>query len=249
MNVAIITYCETSVVPRPASLTFETLRVGYPTAAVTVFDNSSHPEARNVFKKLSNCIGADYVQIEPERPHYHILWSLIECATGRLVILDPDLVFWKDCELADFGDALLAGRRLPKFYCPLTHTLTSSRIHTSHLIVPDCQLLVENVRTSSMEWHPFRPFQYYCAPTWKREDTGSQLCKLLGRKAKRFDNEFLDRYDHLFCGTHFQHVMPYLEKSSLDVFVDGYRNLASNDISALRGVWREQQKALLVCKP
>ena len=114
-------------VPKPehfeaCTLCFDTLRVGFPTANIRVTANPI-----GALEWSGACLGALYDKVEaagaqlerPLHPIHHAKWikEEVDRATGPLVLLDADTIFWKSCEDWDFGpETLLAGYYVPRIW-------------------------------------------------------------------------------------------------------------------------------------
>jgi len=239
VTVVIQTYCEHPALAYGALMVFKTLRVGFPTAKVLVVDNGSHPDVLPQIEKAALDAGCLFTPA----PRQHFLdfyrWVLFEqTAMTSVVLLDPDVVFWNNVEYWKF-DGLMAGRLIPDLY---NYGVTSlSRLHPSHLWVPD----VAKLRQALANTHAngFDPLRQFSAPAngkmyfW---DTGAGLYQALATKCDSFSDAQLDCYDHLFYGSHLPVVQPALNDENLTYFA--HQAAAGNDLAALKGIWREQDK-------
>jgi hypothetical protein len=244
-QVLILTYCrEPSLLASGTLLVFRTLRVGFPTAAVTVIDNASLPEVRPAIREAAEAAGCEYVQRDPENSHAEFLREVIlgPNYAGPVVLLDPDVIFWSDCEGWRIR-RLLAGRMLPEFMDEFTRCRTLARLHTSFLWIRDVTALRERVSalmTSYFEFDPFPPRMFAVDGAWYRGDTLAFLCGALPDEVQPFGEKELDAYDHLFCGSHLDLVLPEVPKET-QTFLKWAHAQALADRSRLRGLWRQQE--------
>ena len=98
-RVYILTWCKHPDRITGTTLTFETLRVGFPNAEIWVVDNNSMPEVRPVLIQHAQSCNAHYVQLTQELAHHaFISQTLRSQQEGAAVFLDPDVCFWKNVE-------------------------------------------------------------------------------------------------------------------------------------------------------
>jgi hypothetical protein len=243
LKVYMVTHAPTGDVIYGSLLTFQTLRRGFPTADVFVFDNGSHPDCVGVIAKEAERAGASFSVLDTQTTHWDFMAQAInETPHGPVAFVDPDMCFWDCVESWAQDDALLSGRLLPRFLCPYTNTRTELRLHTSLLIVPDVQALraaIDELKREHIDFDPFSPVQFKDGDVWRRFDTGATLYAALPENMRAFSVEQLQAYDHLFCGTHLPIVAPKLPQKWRDAFVD-LHDRVKRDINALRGAWRMQ---------
>jgi hypothetical protein len=244
-QVLILTYCrEPSLLASGTLLVFRTLRIGFPTAEVTVIDNASVPEARPAIRAAAEAAGCEYIQRDPEIVHAEFLREVILGANyaGSVVLLDPDVIFWSNCEGWRIG-RLLAGRMLPEFMDEFTRCRTLARLHTSFLWIRDVAALRERVSalmTTYFDFDPFPPRMFAMDGAWYRGDTMAFLCGALPEEVQPFGEEELNAYDHLFCGSHLDLVLRDVPHET-QMFLKWAHAQALADPSRLRGLWRQQE--------
>jgi hypothetical protein len=252
-QVLILTYCrEPSLLAAGTLLVFRTLRTGFPTAEVTVIDNASLPEVRPAIRKAAEASGCAYVQRDPEIRHEDYLREVIAGSDGDgpVVLLDPDVIFWEECEQWRF-DRLLAGRMLPEFLDEFTGCRTLPRLHTSFLWIRDLAVLRERVSAlvaRYFDFDPFPPRMFAVDGEWYRGDTLAFLCGALPDDVQAFGEHELDAYDHLFCGSHLDLVLPYVPKET-QTFLKWAHAEALSDPARLRGLWRRQDEYFRLRSP
>jgi len=248
-RVFIITYCRSRESLYGTVLVFKTLRVGFPHADVTVIDNASLTDVRSDIRRAAERCDVTFVQARDELPHGNAIEAILLRGDhdGRpLVFVDPDIVFWEQCEQWDFGEALLAGRLMPGFVDPLTGSWTMPRIHTSFAWFPDVDALRAEWEVIRKQYFDFMPVLPVMMPTdrgWVRWDTLSGLSIALGKKAKGFTEDQLGAYDHLFCGTHLDRVASCLPTDLRKKWTAVHEAVKHDDIQAARGMWKMQQRA------
>lgn len=238
----ILTYCQSVDSLYGSTLTFDTLRVGYPDATVHVFDNASIPEVRPEIRRRAEACGAAYHQINTAMPHAKFIrWAIGVTSPGKtLVILDPDLIFWRKIDFAP--RALVMGRRIPAFNDVFAGALTHPRLHTSFLSIVDPPALRLEVEALERRWFDLdaiAPIMFPRSDGVERYDTFGVFCALRSELCGAFGDEELDCYDHLFCGTHVGGVANKLDNSGL---LAETHELAKTNPMALRGLWRKQEQ-------
>jgi len=241
--VTILTYCAHPALAYGTLLVFKSLRVGFPTAHIEVFDNASHPDVRARIEAAAGNAGATFHSMTPRHYADYYRWLLAEQTDfDSLVIVDPDVVFWSSMEGWQFDGALLAGRLMPSLVSKVSHCLP--RLHPSLLWVPDVAKLREEMdrkaqgdfaresffaqRAQYIEGRPF---------IW---DTLAGLYQAFPDRCHAFNAAELDCYDHLFYGTHFP-IIAAGYNGGFNVIREGHQAAATGNIEALRGIWRRQQ--------
>ena len=246
MRVVIITFCRKLEALYGSLLVFQTLRVGFPTAEVFVYDNASIPASRAQIREAAASVGAKFQQGERSVEHWELLSDIINKTEDAVAFVDPDVVFWRSVEGWNFPGALLAGRRLPDFQDPYTQTLTVSRLHTSLLFVPSPVALRSRINqigdARGGEFAAIAPMQLPTAAGWLRWDTFAAASFALADEAHAFSEEQLDAYDHLFCGSHLDLVVDRISPEWRHRWIDTHANAKDGSLEPLRGLWREQQK-------
>jgi hypothetical protein len=246
IQVFILTYCRRAELLYGSTLVFRTLRIGFPTAHVTIVDNNSISEVRHVLRYLALRERCDYVQLDGDAAcaHHNFLESVVARAGGGTVVfLDPDVVLWQNCEGWRF-DGLAAGRLIPCFADEFSGCVTLPRLHTSFLWIPDRERLrreVERLSCDRIDFEPFRPFMFRDGDRWLRLDTGASLYAAFREQMIPFGEAELNAYDHLFCGSHIDQVMPGLPEEEREAFRRSHARARAGE-EDLRGLWREQER-------
>lgn len=232
-----------------ATLTFHTLRIGFPNSPVVVIDNASTEKGYNNVKFLSEFAEVDMlVSWKERRTHAKIIDEVLNHNPDeRIVLLDPDIIFWKSCEDWTF-DTILAGRQIPVHLNEYTKCVEAGRLHTSFLWVDTYRSLFKKVFNEvyegiHSEYSPvdlitprvnfFEGKPYF----W---DTMAPAYHAIGGTS--FNEEHLDCYDHLYAG------------SALDIAKETFKNndsltrvhelVLAGKLDKLKGIWRQQQNYL-----
>ena len=243
IDVYVLTYCRDEKCARVATIVFETLRVGFPSARVHVVDNASLIEHQAHIRSLAERADASFEPMEREIPHHVFLSRVVDThPQGCVVFLDPDICFWRKVESWTFA-GLMAGRALPCFACEYTGCITHQRLHTSFLWISDVDRLrstISRLRRTYIDFDPFRPLMFRRGGEWHRLDTCGSLCAAIVEQLEAFSPHELEAYDHLFCSTHGDRVSERL-RPDFAVQFQRLHNLAANDYRIARGAWRLQQ--------
>lgn len=237
--VVVVTTCRRVEDLRLATLVFDSIRVGFPTWPIVVIENRSLPETVPAIEDAVKRVGGTLRRVASTLPFASIIEGVLGEANGRVVIVDPDVVFWDNCEGWDFGDALVAGRHQPESVVEGIRYL--ERLHTSFLWIPDAQKLREELHRRTGAW---------CYPaTWAPAemdvdgqrvicDVGAQVFSAIRGRTRHFGNNHLAAYDHIGFSTqpHFLGLLgDHYEKVTREAHA-----LAKSDPSALRGLWKRQ---------
>lgn len=243
-RVYLLTWCNRLSQLYGATLTFETLRIGFPNSPIYVVDSASINAARPIFQGRARAVEAKFMQF-PQHMELPVFFAHIvaQQKTGSAVFLDGDLCFWERIEHWGF-DSLMAGRLIPKYACDFTGCITYPRIHSSLLWIPDVQKLREALKSITDKLPHFQPFAQYmwkAGEEWHFHDTGASFYSVLGDQAYAFREAELNCYDHLFSGTFSDKVSAKLDSE----FGEEYRRIhkaAQVDHRSIRGVWRIQEE-------
>lgn len=256
INVFVLVTCRNPALWDASTLVFKTLRVGFPTAKITVFENAL--SAIHLAKLQVEMAGVMAEQMTDLRcsikgwnvvtPHHEWIASLIESENEPFWIVDTDVVFLDNVEEfdAEFSGAPIAGRATPPFECPYIGMPTYPRPHTSLMridpsVVKSRAMLWSNGLTKTPFGSCETSIEKLVAPDIEMHSDGnyfhdccSKLAMITGYHA--FDEKLLDRYAHLNCGTYSDLVDPTGEFTKRNQQrMDGAPHL-------LRGLWREQEK-------
>jgi len=201
-----------------ATLVFRTLRVGFPTAAVTVQTNWFAPGSHHAMAEA--CRQVDARLEEPGFITQHDRWiaRLLETAHEPFWLCDTDVVFFGSMEnLGIEGEPYMVGEYQPAFLEEFTRTIHVERLHT-------CLLWMDPVRLRDRvrEWHSRFPdppavqamrvlvHQTY-VPTPRGVlfyDSGAGLYHAVG--GTRMPDNALERFEHLNAATYIDLIAPAL---------------------------------------
>jgi len=245
-TVCILATCLKPELLPAATLVFKTLRTGFPNADVLVSIQTPELESDHPLrdKIVDECVrtGAQWELQKFDGFLKHPAWirDMLSTHRGRLVLLDTDIVFWKNCEDFDF-DADIAGYRCPKFYAEMPPCITMPRLHTSFLWFRNSQDIYKRYRARQQgeltppftPYDPFTPFVYYHDGVMHFQDTATGLCDL--GTVGEFTERHLKHYDHLNCGTIIDVVSSKMQggKDMLAFHKGVYENP-----ELLRGAWK-----------
>lgn len=247
VRVFVITHCRDMDLLYGSTLVFGSLRKGFPTATITVFDNGSLPEARLEIRKLAESVGANFPYFDEPAPHHDLIAGLAASTPGPAVFVDPDVVFWEQVEHWEFPGNLAAGRLIPEFDDPYSGCLTAPRLHTSLLWIPDTQVLlaaVGRVQSLYFDFDALTPYTFRdrAHPNlWRRFDTGASMYAAFKDDVYVFGERELEAYDHLFCGSHLPLVAPHLPREVAQLWGSAHEAARSGELSRLKGMYRQQQ--------
>lgn len=217
-KVHILATCRKPELLRATTLVFDTIRTGFPTAKIEVdWNGSDSSREMEITGEAATKVGASFVAIK-HTTHHEWLCSILKHQDELCWVADSDLVFWNDVESFDL-ECRMAGRLTPRFACNFTKSITQSRLHTSLLRIdplqirgaieiygsyfPDCYATprptIEDL--VSPRYIPDRngPAYFY--------DTASLLYQAIGGYS--FDEDTLNRYDHVGSGTLSDVVAPH----------------------------------------
>jgi len=255
-NVKILVTSRDREILKGSTLVFDTLRIGYPTAHVTVYlnnieDKSCEQDIRQACEKAEV---DKIIEIKNTTIHHVYLETLVNTEEEPFVALDTDIIFWDKCEEWSFFKPL-AGRLIPEFWDDFTNCITRPRLHGSHLWVRPAEVrkLIEDYRKQFPVtpfnpglnlFHPcYYPFilkgktlNFFC-------DTACLLYQAVGGDA--FEEKHLNCFDHLNAGTISDLVAPRLP----DIRLREAHFAIFENPNLARGAWRQQNKYYAAKKP
>lgn len=212
-------------------------------------DNASIPEVIPEIKSLAAGCDCQFEGLSGNGLEHHtfLAKTLHDMASGEsahetLVFIDPDVCFWKSCEDFSFH-ALIAGRRTSGFKLEKTKTITMPRLHTSFLWIPDPKKLMREIwrlRSSHFDFEPFIPFSFVMDGMWYRYDTGASLYAALSHKAESFAEDHLNRYDHIYCGSHLDWLSNVYDAETEKMMKEIHTYAKEGDLIRLKGIWKKQ---------
>ncbi|MGN6525794.1 MAG: hypothetical protein ACTHL8_05350 [Burkholderiaceae bacterium] len=242
--VHVLTHCVHPILAYGSLLVFDSIRTGYPTADIEVFDNGSCAEMIPRIEAAARSVGATFTAMPLRHYSDHWRWNLLEreWPDRPVVFLDADVVLWGNCEQWEFGDALMAGWLMPERRWG--HTVEHPRLHPSHLWVPSIRALAAELARRcppqiAGHWHPIGPVSEWRGSEYHRHDTLAPLFWALDDRCEVFGEAHLDQYTHLFYGAHLPHIQI---ASGADVLLNAHRAAVAGDVASLRGIWPQQQR-------
>jgi hypothetical protein len=245
-TVYVLTWCRRDESLWGNTLVFESIRTGFPNAEIVVYDNASEEKYREPIRDKVRDVGGEFRTIDDEIAHGDFLRQrIMDCEANQVCFVDPDVVFWDEIQPLPHR-AFIGGRRLPAFADPYSKTLTWERLHTSMLQLANLAEVrewIEHIEYEMFEFDAIQPRMYFRQGVWERYDTTASLyhCLLHSKPdvVFEFGDAELDRYDHLFCGTHLWDIAA--ESSELAALLQQVHEAAKSDLSSIKGLWRQQQ--------
>lgn len=243
-KVYILTFCRNADALYGSTLTFQTLRTGFPNAEVSVFDNRSVPEAAAAIQSLCFKSACAFYPLQREVSHPGFIeYMLSRTDAERIVFLDPDIVFWTSCEDIELPEGkLFGGRYLPAFRDEYTRTITLERLHSSFLVferVAELRERASRLIGTHISFSPFAPVSFCLGGRWYRLDTCASLYAAMKPAAYAFGSAELERYDHLLLGAQMDDVHSIREED-LAVIRGHHRAARDGDLAGLKGIYRFQ---------
>lgn len=233
---------------RLAVLVFDTLRVGFPTADVTVHLNGIEPGTAEdgMVRELTEKTKCS-VRYVAHTIHHRWITELLEAETGPCWILDGDVIFYSNIETWQFDPfrVPMAGALIPEFRDEFTKAITRSRLHTSLLYVnPGLMKELEMQRLAKLTITPFNPPIGLVEPVMVPlngetyfYDTLSLAYHALG--GETFTDVQKDAYFHFHFGCLGDVVLPHMEHRDA---LQASRDRIILDPEAGRGLWRAQEE-------
>lgn len=244
MNVFVLATCRKPELAAMTRLVFATLRVGFPTAAVTVFLNGPDCEANCT--DIRSVAESAQCKVVAHEPTIHHKWieKLTSSETEPFFILDTDVVFYEIFERFSFTTAL-AGWRIPEWKDEFTKTITRARLHTSLLYIDPVKVRDQVAKYQSRfpvtDFNPLANLFYPLCLPLKEEghfyDTCGMLYHAIGGAA--FTDEQLDCLFHFNFGTISDIVIPLLSNPEK---MEWARHGVLNNTELGRGAWRQQME-------
>lgn len=226
-----------------SALSLETVRVGFPTATIKVYLNA--PSSEVVSALYPKIIAAQAQMIYLNQVH-HAEWlkDVINehHDAAKLVILDGDCIFWRNCEWFEFNEPI-AGYLVPKIWNEFTGCVSLARLHTSFLVIRPGQLM----RSISLAYASYKEHPWFDVELIKPQivfqdkkpvylDTLCNLCQAI--EYSTFEEQHMECYDHINSGSFYDDIMERFSEKSATAF-DAVHQAARSDFRKLRGLWRE----------
>jgi hypothetical protein len=213
INVHILATCLSEDLIDGTLLVFQTLRVGFPTAQVTIWLNGLNPEpARKVTRAAEGCM----VQMIMPTAHDRWISKLLARFPEPFWICDTDVIFHRSVEGFADETTTMTGRYEPPFVEPWSKTHKVARLHTSLLWLHPMRIR-EAVREWMTKWHPkgfpFLPEIELVRQTYVPQgpgkpplfyDTCAGIYQAIG--GTQFTSEQNAAFDHLHCATYVDRI-------------------------------------------
>jgi hypothetical protein len=248
MQLRILTFCRGEDYLFGNTLVFKTLRTGFPTAEVMVYDNASDPACAEVIHKAARKADCAFKRYDERMQHADWVDCMVTGASTAdepLVILDPDVVFWQSVEGWKFpAETLLAGRLIPRIRWQ-KDVICEPRLHTSFLWFPKPKAILELSAGKPWlyDWHPFHGSFYRDeAGTWHHVDTAGALFSAVREAAHAFTEVEMDAYDHLWGGTCPDYYAAACDPDVAAMVLRSHAD-AKEDLQKIRGLWKYQEAA------
>jgi hypothetical protein len=219
------------------TLVFRTLRVGFPTAKVTVWGNNLNVSSQLHVRHCCDKTCATFLQVN-STAHDRWITGLVEVSPEPFWICDTDIVFRSSIEgFKSDKDRAIFGRYEPEFVEPWSKTQKVDRLHTSLLWI-NPKMVRSQIRGWMASWHPngfpFMPEvelirqQFIPQGLGKKPlfyDTCSGLYQAIGGQA--FTDEQNNAFDHLHCGTYVRRM-----KGAVDGLKEAHEAIYSGKVEA-----------------
>jgi hypothetical protein len=223
--------------PNPATFVFNTIRVGFPTADIKVFWTGKSREVEDSVYDYCKDLKMEFIKLPHNTTNDQIANEVFKKEKGKIVLCDSDIRFWSCVENYNTSGSFLAGRFIPQHNCPFIKLEVAARIHPSLLFIDNVSELRKYFHKPTSRFVPVD----YCSPRLVVEgghtifhDSFTELYNRFG--ARHFNEEMLDKYDHLFASSFCDDVAKVIPGFNM-VHKEAYRNPES-----IRGIWKEQEQ-------
>lgn len=236
MKVLILTTCKSIDNIYGNTLTFKTIRVGFPNAEIIVYDNNSIKDAKKIIKKCAKNVNATFIGLKNEVKHHSWISECVNTYNEPIVICDPDMIFWENVEKYN-PKKLLSGRFIPKFYdCIQLKAITYPRIHTCLLYIPEPKKLNQKIVDSKkcvIDFDGFAQVLMKQQDQWHFWDTLAVYYSTYPEDCEIFSNDMLNKFDHINNGT-------FYTNTEFTVFNYHHFLAKTGDLKKLKGLWKSQ---------
>jgi hypothetical protein len=217
-----------------------TIRTGFPTADIHVWDNASEQQA----SVIASTDGQAFYHRLDKRQHLAcwIKWVINSVPPDEpLAIVDPDTIWWKSVEWFDLS-SLWAGFYQPYAWIEWTNTLGAPRLHTHFLYIPSPARLREAIAEvnfwSGKPCEGYRKMHLFMSNIqWMNGhaiffDVCAQLYNAIG--GTPFEEGHLQCYDHINSAS-FKRYVKFEKQEGFNLV----HELARTNPAALRGFYKE----------
>lgn len=227
-----------------ATLVFNTIRVGFPSAHVVVRLNHPAPAEEKSLVSAADQTGCD-VELFPYQHHHEWIENLVRKTDEPFWICDTDVIFYDEVE--SFNAFLpLAGYFMPEFADEFHRCTTRSRLHTSLMHINP-----QAVRARLAQWkeahsratrHNGWPNLF--APQFIPQDGKAVFYDTMGLLyhaigGQVFGHEMKDKYFHFHFGTFSDEVLPFLADGA--EMAEARAQILANPALG-EGAWRRQER-------
>lgn len=187
------------------TLVFDTLRKGFPSSNIEVWDNYNNEDEKVHLIEL--CEKGGYHHNVSFKRWHHADWieMIVNTHDDEVVILDPDIIFYDNCQEFDFP-TLIAGRFVPTIWNEWFGAISYERLHTSFLQIRDCKELrkqlgevyppmLHPVYNDYTPLNPYRPAVNFYQGYPMAWDTCATIFHMVGGSC--FTPNELSRYSHV----------------------------------------------------
>lgn len=240
-SVKILATCRSPDLARMTTLVFETLRIGFPTANVTVYVNG---DCRKNCPEIDSVCIQHKCQVKDDTTISHEwIRNLLACEKSPFFTLDTDVIFYENFENFTFEQAI-AGFRVPEWQDEFSGCITRSRLHPSLMYFDPEQVEVKKQAMWSVcPDTPFTPRAVAVNPIiiplngrLYFHDTCSLLYHLIG--GQPFTDDQKEAYFHFNFGTIPDLVLPRLANGK--EMLEARKQVLENPQLG-RGMWRAQE--------
>jgi hypothetical protein len=241
--------CTLITIPSPeafnnCTLILKSLKIGFPNAKLHVYLNKINQQEcqGNVIHMLQEGMVFHLLQF----PIHHADWiqSMIDETDGELIIVDPDVTFWKEFKMPTYD--MLAGHFVPIMWNEWAQCISQPRLHTELLCIKDCQVLLGAIvekypmAVKSPQYAPLNPFLPSVKFSMGRPifyDTCSVLYNMLG--GTNFTEEQFECYDHVNSSSFVKLMSENMEHG--EEFKQHHERI-SRMPELLKGFWRQVEQ-------
>lgn len=196
------------------TLVFDTIRKGFPLSKVVVTDNSNSEEVSDYIRRRCKDTESYFEEVPTRLHHADWIERVVKYQKGPAIILDGDVIFFDDCEDFQYYNPL-KGYYIPIIFNEWSRCISYPRLHTSFLMIQDCQALHEGLKAmyppayyELPQYSPLRPFHptvvyYHGQPQFY--DTCSVLFNMTGGES--FCEDERRRYAHINSASFYDEML------------------------------------------
>lgn len=237
-----------------STMIFKTLRTGFPTAKVYVYDNCSCDEARKEIEAAARESSCDFAGLTEPIEESDFLRETISKESGQVVFLDTDIYFWDNCEEYT-AEALVSGRYIPEYIDDIYNAIMYSRLHSSFLWIKDAKKLNEKISKLNETYPDLDPFNSYRIADndlWYQYDIAARLYSVLDKdNFSSFDSDMLSKYESLYMGAKFflLEQKDHFSKSELYGLIEEWHDLYKEEPEQIKGMQSAQDNYFKYTSP